>query len=60
MQACAAGYALTYATIVSQLNGRRADSRQVQVSYTSYSWLLLAPYHVHLDLQGLGLLLPVS
>jgi hypothetical protein len=27
-------------------------------SYTSYAWLLLVQYHVHLDLHGLGLLLP--
>jgi hypothetical protein len=47
-------------TAVSQLNGRRSHRRHVEASYTSYAWLLLVQYHIHLDLRGLGLLLPVS
>jgi hypothetical protein len=39
MQACEAGYALSYATTLTlqlrQLNGRRPDCRQVQASYNS-------------------------
>jgi hypothetical protein len=66
MKACAVGYAATYATtqklrlvnwtVVSLI----AAKLSLLYTYTSYAWLLLVLYHVHLDLQGLGLILPVS
>jgi hypothetical protein len=54
MEACAACYALTYVNYseiaVSQLNGCRPDSHQVEASYISCAWLPLVQYRVHLYL----------
>jgi hypothetical protein len=42
---------------VSQLNGFNPDRYQVQTPCTACAWLLFVQYHVHLDLQGLALIL---
>jgi hypothetical protein len=63
MQACAAGYASTYATTLKlQLVSWTVvglTTAKFKPLCTSYAWLLLVQYHVYLDLHGLGLFVPV-
>jgi hypothetical protein len=63
MQACAAGCAVTF---VTTLKLQLASSTVVGLTATKFKPLTLmclaspSKYHVYLDLNGLGLLLPVS
>jgi hypothetical protein len=57
MQACAAGYALTY-LITPKL--QFVSGSVVGLTAAWHAWFLLVRYHVHLDLHGLELLFPVS
>jgi hypothetical protein len=57
MQACT--YLCTPKCQPSQLNGRGLDRQQLEISYTSYEWLLLAQLKVNLDLDYYGCILSV-